>query len=488
MYPVNKSNLSLISAELVVKPNEKIFSLPEKIVQFGTGVLLRGLVDYFVDVANNKGIFNGRIVVVKSTDQGGTDAFEQQDGLYTICVKGLEKGQHINERMINASVSRVLSAKQQWNEVLQCAANPELKIIVSNTTEVGISLQANDLISDTPPASFPGKLLAFLQARYIAFNGSSESGMVIIPTELITGNGDTLKSICIELAGINKMDSSFIEWLSTKNDFCNSLVDRIVPGKLQQQEKINVENELGYSDELMIMAEPYRLWAIETSQQRTKDILSFSKVDDGVIIAPDINKFRELKLRLLNGSHTFTCGLAVLAGFQTVKEAMADNSFNQFITSLVYQEIVPAISGNDISKDEAKLFAEKVLDRYRNPFIEHQWISITFQYTSKMKMRNVPVLLAHFKNNTTLPLHMVAGFAAYLLFMKGDANNITDDKAAVLAKKWEEKEVAKMVLSVLSDIDLWGADLAVLPGFAVAVTEKLQMLMDKGAASVIAAV
>ncbi|MCW3117153.1 MAG: tagaturonate reductase [Chitinophagaceae bacterium] len=483
-----KNSLPDISPAHVSKPSERIFTLPEKVLQFGTGVLLRGLIDYFIDKANNQGIFNGRIVVVKSTDKGDTGAFEQQDGLYTICVQGIEAGQRVNERMINASVSRVLSAKEQWNEILQCASNPALQIIVSNTTEVGISLNPADQIHNGPPVSFPGKLLAFLLARYNAFGGSKESGMVIIPTELIPGNGDALRNICIELARLNKLDQDFIQWLSKENDFCNSLVDRIVPGKLSEKEKLLVERETGYQDELMIMAEPYRLWAIETSDQRTKDILSFSPADEGIVIAPGINKFRELKLRLLNGSHTFTCGLAVLSGFTTVKEAMANKSFNDFISELLYNEIVPAIVEKDLTLNEARQFAQKVLDRYRNPFIDHHWLSITLQYTSKMRMRNVPVLLKYFEKNDLPPVFMSLGFAAYLLFMKGDinyvkvgnGNYITDDKTVIIQQKWKEGDVGKVVSSVLGDIDLWGADLSVLPGLKEAVAVDLEKIMDKG--------
>jgi len=483
-----KKNLPDISADSVLKPAEKIFGLPEKILQFGTGALLRGLVDYFVDKANNQGIFNGRVVVVKSTDKGDTDSFKNQDGLFTICVRGIENGRQINQKTINASISRVLSAKQQWNEILKCAAQPDLKIIVSNTTEVGISLNPDDNILDSPPVSFPAKLLAFLHARYTALGNNKESGMVIIPTELIPGNGNALRNICIELARINKLDRDFIQWLSKKNDFCNSLVDRIVPGKLAEKERLLVEQETGYQDELMIMAEPYRLWAIETSDELTKERLSFSPADEGIVVAPDINRFRELKLRLLNGSHTFSCGLAVLSGFTTVKEAMANKSFNDYISVLLYNEIVPAIVDNDLKLNDARTFAQKVLDRYRNPFIDHHWLSITLQYTSKMRMRNVPILLKYYEKNSTPPGFMSFGFAAYLLFMKGDRryvktdneHYITDDKAVRIQQKWEGGDVEKLVNSVLSDSDLWGTDLSLLPGFANAVISNLHDIMDKG--------
>ena len=485
---LRKNNLQHISSDIVSKPGDAILALPEKVLQFGTGVLLRGLIDYFIDKANHKNLFNGRIVIVKSTDHGDTMAFDQQDNLYTICVRGIDNGQRINERVINAAISRVLSSKAQWDEILACAINPGLQIIISNTTEVGISLNAADDVKAAPPISFPGKLLAFLLARYQALGGSPESGMVIIPTELIPGNGDALRNICIELARLNKLDQDFIQWLSKENNFCNSLVDRIVPGKLPAPDKLQEEKETGYQDDLIIMAEPYRLWAIETSVQRTKDILSFSGADDGVVIAPDINKFRELKLRLLNGSHTFSCGLAVLSGFTTVKEAMANKFFNDFISTLLYDEIVPAIVDKDLTLREATRFSQKVLDRYRNPYIDHHWLSITLQYTSKMKMRNVPNLLKYYEKNSVPPVFMSLGFAAYLLFMKGDkqyvatttGNYITDDKAAIIQEKWKEDTVENVVTSVLADTALWGTDLSLLPGFKQSVTTTLRAIMENG--------
>ncbi|MES1223092.1 MAG: tagaturonate reductase, partial [Bacteroidota bacterium] len=382
----------------------------------------------------------------------------------------------------------VLSARVQWDEILKCASNAELQIIISNTTEVGLSLNSADNVNDTPPVSFPGKLLAFLHARYIALGGTKESGMVIIPTELIPGNGDLLRNICIELARLNKMNRDFIQWLSKANDFCNSLVDRIVPGKITGNEKLLIEKETGYSDDLMIMAEPYRLWAIETSDERTKTILSFSAADEGVVIAPDINKFRELKLRLLNASHTCTCGIAVLSGFITVKEAMANKSFNDFISVLLYNEIVPVIAGSDITPEEARQFAQKVLDRYRNPFIDHHWLSITLQYTSKFRMRDVPLLLKYYDKTGAAPAFMALGFAAYLLFMKGDTefvktggeNYISDDKAVFLQQKWNDDNIENVVLSILSDQDLWGTNLSLLPGFKESVANNLKGIMEKG--------
>lgn len=478
----------------LIVPAESILDLPEKVIQFGTGVLLRGLPDYFIDKANRQGIFNGRIVVVKSTSQGGTDSFKKQDGLYTLCVKGIEEGRNIEETVINSSISRVLSAKEEWEKILACAHNPAIQIIISNTTEVGITLSDDEVLM-SPPNTFPGKLLAFLLERFKAFKGSEQHGMVIIPTELIIDNGSKLRSIVLELAHKNNLETGFISWLAHSNYFCNSLVDRIVPGKLADADRVATESQFGYTDDLMIMAETFRFWAIESGDETVKKILSFTAADPGVVIAPGIEKFRELKLRLLNGSHTFSCGLAHLAGFNTVREAMEDESMFLFIRDLILQEIAPAVSNGMISLEEAREFGRKVLDRYRNPFLEHKWISIAVQYYSKMKMRNIPLLLRHYAGTDRPPARMVMGFAAFLLFMKGEKTSdgsfkgtalgepysIEDAEASYFSDKWKKHNANDLVEEILMDKNFWGMDLSTLNGFTDGVKTDLGILMQEGA-------
>lgn len=229
--------LKSIRSDKVVVPDEDILELPEKVLQFGTGILLRGLPDYFIDKANRMGIFNGRIVIIKSTSRGDTSDFEKQDGLYTLCVRGVQDGQKIEENIINSSISRVLSASHEWEQILECAHNQSLQVIISNTTEVGIKL-VNDDFRCHPPVSYPGKLLAFLFERFTAFGGSEKSGFVIVPTELIPDNGKKLESIVLELAHLNGLQDDFIEWLEHCNYFCNSLVDRIVTGMPGEEKKM----------------------------------------------------------------------------------------------------------------------------------------------------------------------------------------------------------------------------------------------------------
>lgn len=410
---------------------------PEKVLQFGTGVLLRGLPDYFIEKANRAGIFEGSIVVVKSTNKGDTDQFKQQDNVYTIHVKGIEKGRDVQDHLVVSAISRVMAASDDWEAILSSARNPALAVVISNTTEVGIVLDKNDNVFATPPRTFPAKLTAVLLERFRAFDGAEDKGLVILPTELIDKNGETLREMVLALAEHNQLGKTFIDWLINYNHFCNTLVDRIVPGSLEATDREQAERRLGYKDELAIMVEPFCLWAIESSDPRVAEVLSFAKTDNRMVITPDISKFKELKLRLLNGSHTFACGLAMLAGFDTVKEAMADRTFSAYMNRLMHNEIIPTLTqAVGIAKTEAEGFANQVIDRFRNPYLEHKWGSIGMNYTEKMRMRNLATIerfLESADNNT--PDHMAVGFAGYLMALGGT------DPFKLLAD-WEDELVS----------------------------------------------
>jgi tagaturonate reductase len=458
-------------------PKQEVFSYPEKVLQFGTGVLLRGLCDYYIDKANRQGIFKGRVVLVKSTDRPGADAFTEQDGLFTHCIKGIENGVAIEETVINASISRTLTAATEWNAILELAQSADMQLIISNTTEVGIQYVANDPISGGSPKSFPAKLLAFLVARFDHFNGSAESGMVIVPTELIINNGDALKDIVLKLAADHQLPAAFITWLNTHNHFCNSLVDRIVPGAPDAQTNAAICADLGYTDKNLIISEVYSLWAIQGGS-RVKDVLSFAKADAGVVIAEDIEIYRELKLRLLNGTHTLMCGMSYLLGFRLVKDVMANGYLSKLVMNLMLSELALAIPYKMDFK-VADRFGRSVLDRFRNPFINHKLIDITVQYTTKMRMRNVPLLINYYKEFGKAPELFAMGFAAYLQFMHavkeengkyfGDSNGelypINCDYASYFYEAWKDFDLKK----ILADTSLWGADLSALPGFEQAV-------------------
>jgi tagaturonate reductase len=492
---LSRYNLNKIDVEGLVLPREDIFELPEKVLQFGTGVLLRGLTDYFIDKANREGLFNGRVVVVKSTDEGSTADFDRQDGLYTLYLKGIEDGKEINEQIICSSISRVLSANNDWESVLKTASNPNLKVIVSNTTEIGIQL-VQDNISKHPPVSFPGKLLAILYERYKAFGGSDKSGLVIVPTELIVDNGKKLEAIVLELAHLNQLEPAFMDWLENCNHFCNSLVDRIVPGKPDRAVNAELEKAGGYKDNLRTVAEVYCLWAIEGDEE-VKSVLSFAGAHSGVVITPDIEIFRELKLRLLNGTHTLTCAIAFLAGFKTVKDAMNNLAFSQFISHLMLNEIAPVIPYL-IDTETSTHFIHQVLDRFRNPNIEHQWISISAQYSSKLKSRVLPLLLNHYKLSNEVPEGFAFGFAAFIRFMmitnddgkftgqaNGEGYTVTDSNAEVFCKAWKKTDIKTVAENVLRNNYLWQTDINQLPGFKDAVIKNLETIMDIGALQVL---
>jgi tagaturonate reductase len=464
MMKLTRSILHEINGvDKLILPTEEQLGYPEKVLQFGTGVLLRGLPDQYISEANRTGKFRGRVVVVKSTQQGTTDDFADQDGLYTLCVKGIDNGKLVNQAYVNASISRVLSAVEDWTAMLEFAKSDDLSVVTSNTTEVGIVF-AEENILDGVPSSFPGKLLAVLHTRFIHYNGDPSKGLVIIPAELIEENGTKLADILNRLAAHNQLGEAFSHWLNQSNPICNTLVDRIVPGKLSAADQAATEAELGFSDALMIMTEPFGLWAIESTDQRVIHALGFCDEAKGCRVVPSIQKFKELKLRMLNASHTFSCGVSMLAGMEFVKDSMNNEAIQSFISQLALEEIAAAIIGDKISPAEATAFGKAVLDRFSNPFLEHKWVSISAQFTLKMKIRCLPLIIATQEKTGLLPLKMLIGFSAYLVQM----NLVNSDG------------LATSLSNVLSDTETWGQDLTAIPGFLDKVLEMTASIQTKG--------
>jgi len=390
-------------------PIDHLTGLPEKVIQFGTGVLLRGLPDYYIDKANKAGIFNGRIVVVKSTTHGDTGSLADQDYLFTHLIRGIEQGKSIASDIINTSVSRVLQAQTQWNEILDCAANTDINIILSNTTEQGLVYVDEDITVGIP-TSFPGKMLAFLYHRFQSLGYSATSDIIVIPTELIENNGALLKEFILKGAEFNGLGDEFMVWLHHHVTFCNSLVDRIVPGKPADDLLKEIEAKLGYHDNHVIISEPFNLWAIE-GDKRVKEILSFAQADDGIKIVDDISVYKELKLRLLNATHILSCGIALMEGHTTVAKSLEFPAFSDVVNTLI-EEIKTSIP-KDIPIIDISSFAGNVIDRFKNPYIHHQWSSIILNYSDKMKIRVIPLMAEYYRKFGRLPKAMMKGLAAY---------------------------------------------------------------------------
>jgi tagaturonate reductase len=405
-------------------------ALPEKVLQFGTGVLLRALPDYYIEHANQNGRFNGRVVMVKSTPTPVESVYINQDCLFTQVIRGIDDGKPSEAFILNASISRCLHASEHWTEVMQFAISPHLKVVISNTTEVGIVFKEEN-INDGCPDSFPAKLLAVLYRRFEFYNGDMNMGLVILPTELIDKNAEQLKAILNQLANCNLLNSDFIYWLNEANDFCNTLVDRIVPGKLSDSSKQEIESRLGYQDELMIMSEPFALWAIESESAIVSDRLSFINPDKGCILVNDLHIYKELKLRLLNATHSFACAYAIRSGFTYVREAMQNEIFRAFIVGLVNEIKAVLLTDTTITKEMTDGFGNAVIDRFSNPYIDHKWESISLHYRTKVEVRCIPLIKKAVLMENGAYQHMLKGLQEFNLFSQGELNQFLEKELHV---------------------------------------------------------
>lgn len=476
-------------------PTAADLALPERAVQFGTGAFLRGFVEFFLDEARRAGRFPGRLVAIGSTGSGRAELLNAQDGLYTLVSRGLIQGEPGRELRVVGSLSRALPSNDAWDRVLECARSPDLELVFSNTTEVGIALDPDDAPTLRPPRSFPGKLTAFLHARASAFDYAPEQGLVVIPCELVEDNGDRLRSIVLELAKSWGLEPAFARWVRASVTFCNTLVDRIVPGRPPDADRLAVE--LGYRDAMLTACEPYRLFAIQ-GDAALRDRLAFAEADAGVVVTPDIAPYRERKIRILNGGHTATVPLALLAGLETVADAVDDPVVGAFVRRMMLDEIAAFLGHED-----AREYALRVLDRFANPFIDHALIDITLQSTMKMRVRVIPSVLAYGDATGVAPPCLALGFAAWLLWMRGDSQGERraaglrvpeDDQAAALEAHWRDvdaddpTDLSRLVEAVCADTSLWETDLTSVPGFARAVSAHLERLLKHGARSAVEAV
>lgn len=464
----------------------------ESILQFGTGRFLRAFADCLIDEARKSGRYDGRIVMVASTPSGRAELLNNQKGRYTLWTRGHKQDELIDEFHSVTSVSRALSASQHWNEVLALAKSPHLETILSNTTEIGLSLQDNDLQSS--PQSFPGRLCTLLYTRAEFFDYADSSRVTVLPCELIDNNGDLLRNLVMEQAQRWSLGARFTDWVRHSILFCNTLVDRIVPGLPGRAELEAAYSRLGYKDELLTVCEPYRLWAIQ-GDETLHEKLGFSKGADGVVIAPEISPYRTRKIRLLNGGHTLSVPVGLLAGCETVLDSMNHPAVSKFIESLLRDEIGPVLP---VDPATVPPYIDEVLQRWQNPYMHHRLIDITLQTTTKLRHRVVPTLINYYETYPTgpAPRHIALGFAAWLRFMRGISESdgtiysrfqgklhpIHDDHAKQFHDWWpaEDRLIPNFVQEVLSSQSLWGISLNNLPGFTGAVQTSLQKILDRG--------
>jgi tagaturonate reductase len=486
---LSREVLATLTHDAVDVPPSHAIGLPEKVVQFGTGAFLRGFVEYFVDRANRRGTFAGSIVAVSSTGSTRDARLNEQDGLYTLAIQGIDGAQATEHRTIIGALSRALSARDDWDAVLALARNPAIDLVVSNTTEVGIVLDESDSFDANPPQSFPGKLTRFLFERARTFDYAQHRGVVVLPCELIEDNGDVLRRIIDQLVRRWRLGTRFERWLDESVVFCNTLVDRIVPGAMDASDAQRVERQLGYHDDLLIASETYALFAIQ-GDDALRARLGFAADEARIVVTRDIRPYRERKVRLLNGAHTASVSAALLAGIETVRDAVSDERVGRLIRRMVFDEIIPSVDLPD-----ADAFANEVLERFANPYIRHALIDITLYGTTKMRVRVVPSILGYAARTGRTPTSLAFGFAAYLAFMRGaihaartDAGLAMpdDSEGARIRALWEhvtlssDESVADFTRAICADRALWGAELADVPGFTDAVNDHLIRILRQG--------
>jgi tagaturonate reductase len=473
-------------------PPPDVLGLPERVLQFGTGAFLRGFVEYFIDEANRAGRFNGSIVAVASTPSRRDTILNEQDGLYTLAIQGVQAGASRQQYRVVGSLSRALSARDEWSAVLEVARNPSIRLIVSNTTEIGIALDDEDRFGASPPKSFPAKLTRVLAERASAVSYDARHTLIVLPCELIERNGDALRAAVLALARRWRLDARFERWVGDAVTFCNTLVDRIVPGLLPPPDVERLERVFGYRDGLATSCEPYALFAIEGDDTlRTR--LGFPGDDCRIVVTNDIQPYREQKVRVLNGAHTLVVPAAMLAGLETVRDAVNDLAIGQLIRRAIFTEIVPAFDEPD--PDAQDSFAHEVLERFANPYIRHALIDISLQQTAKLRVRLVPSIVAYAERYGRAPAALAFGFAAYIAFMRGEIQ--MERRAAGLAvpddaegervrSAWlgvdprSDAAVGDLARAVCADATLWGVELTAVPGFADLVTEDLVRIVRRG--------
>ncbi|MBE5928881.1 MAG: tagaturonate reductase [Lachnospiraceae bacterium] len=413
--------------------------MKETIIQFGTGNFLRGFVDYFVDVLNEKNLYNGKIVVVKPTNRGNLNSFTEQDCVYNLYLRGIENGSEVCEKREIHSINRVVDPYHNYESYLELAHNPDIRFIISNTTEAGIEFDDSCSFMDAPALSFPGKLTQLMYERFKA----GLSGFVLLPCELIDNNGASLKECVLKYAGLWKLGEEFEAWVENENKFCNTLVDRIVTG-YPAAEAEELVKEIGYDDKLLDTAELFHLWVIEGDFENE---LPLVKAGFNVIWTDDVKPYKKMKVSVLNGAHTSMVFPALLSGIETVRDCLLDEQINTFLYTNLNKYILPVLG----ETDETKSFADSVIERFKNPYIHHMLTSIALNSVSKFGVRVLPTLLEYKATYGETPKTLALSLAALITYYK--KNDISDSEYAVDFIKNND------ISEILKNETLWGCDL-----------------------------
>jgi len=413
-------------------------SRPVRVLQFGSGGFLRGFADWMLQKLNDAELFHGSVAVVQSTDLGRGDELAKQNCLYTHIVRGTEGAQTTVVDVIDHCVK----PKVDFEGYLQHGENPDLRFVISNTTEAGIVFDSTDQMTDTPPKSFPGKLTLLLKRRFDAGFG----GLVFLPCELIERNGDTLRDTILQYSKLWNLGEDFEQWIVQKNVFCNTLVDRINAGYPKGE---NID--LGYEDALLNTSEYYHLWVIETDYDLEKE-LPFSKAGLNVIVTKDgLERYRTRKVRMLNGAHTSMVAHALLSGVETVKECMDNEKLRAFLHTCLYEEIIPTL---DLPEEELKEYAQAVLTRFANPYIKHYWSAISLNSVSKYKVRVLPSVLEYKKRFGKYPKNLIFSLARLLEFYRVGTPNDAPEVIDFIRSHTDAE--------ILANTEFWGQDLTEL--------------------------
>ena len=473
---------------------------PERVLQFGEGNFLRAFTDYWFDMANEKAGWNGKCVLVQPIAQGLTQLINRQEGLYTLYLRGRQNGEKVDAKRVISSVSRCLNPyeKQDYEAMMDVAAGEALEYIVSNTTEAGIVYDPSCRLEDCPPASFPAKLTQVLLHRWRA----GRPGVVVLSCELIDNNGKELLRCVNQYIKQWGLEEGFARWVNGDCTFCSTLVDRIVPGRIRDAaEAARLEEENGYRDALIDVGEVFGVWNIEGPEWLAEK-LPFRAAGLNCPVVPDVTPYKKRKVRILNGAHTgFVLG-AYLAGYDIVRDCMQDDVILGFMNRMLHEEVIPTLP---LDRQDLEAFAAAVQDRFNNPFINHELMSITLNSTSKWRARNMPSLLEYAQTAGKLPPCLAMSFAAYIAFYSSDIQALTEQGLVCRRPKGNEYTVSDdrwvlefyysrrgvsdetLVHDVMTNEKMWGQDLTLVPGFEQAAAENLRRIRTEGARAAFAA-